>query len=56
MSFYSNSLGVAIAQSTYATDVGDEIAALLLLLDRVEFEGLPVQAVALHANHQFRRG
>ena len=36
VSLYSNSLGVAIAQSTYATDVGGEIAALLALLERVE--------------------
>ena len=36
VSLYSNSLGVAIAQSTYATDAGGEIAALRQLLDRVE--------------------
>ena len=46
VSFHSNSLGVAIAQSTYATDAGGEIAALRLLLDRVELEGLLVQADA----------
>ena len=50
VSLYSNSLGVAIAQSTYATDAGGEIAALRQLLDRVELEGLLVQADALHAN------
>jgi hypothetical protein len=42
--------GVAIAQSTYATDTGGEIAVLRQLLDRVELEGLLVQADALHAN------
>lgn len=46
-------LGVAIAQSTYATDAGGEIAALRQLLDRVELEGLLVQADALHANRPF---
>jgi hypothetical protein len=50
VSLYSNSLGVAIAQSTYATDAGGEIAALRQLLDRVELKGLLVQADALHAN------
>jgi hypothetical protein len=53
VSLYSNTLGVAIAQSTYATDVGGEIAALRQLLDRVELEGLLVQADALHANRPF---
>ena len=53
VSLYSNSLGVAIAQSTYATDTGGEIAALRQLLDRVELEGLLVQADALHANRPF---
>ena len=47
---YSNTLGVALAQSTYATDVGSGIAALRQLLDRVELEGVLVQADALHAN------
>jgi hypothetical protein len=58
VSLYFNSLGVAIAQSTYATDAGGEIAALRQLLDRVELEGLLVQADALHANrlHQQARG
>jgi hypothetical protein len=53
VSLYSNNLGVAIAQSTYATDAGGEIAALRQLLDRVELEGLLVQADALHANRPF---
>ncbi len=44
---------MAIAQSTYATEAGGEIAALRLLLDRVELEGLLVQADALHANRLF---
>jgi hypothetical protein len=50
VSLYSNKLGVAIAQSTYATDAGSEIQALRELLDRVELSGLLVQADALHAN------
>ena len=54
VSLYSNSLGVAIAQSTDATDAGGgEIEALRQLLDRVELEGLLVQADALHANRPF---
>ena len=53
VSLYSNSLGVAIAQSTYATNAGGEIAALRQLLDRVELEGLLIQADALHANRPF---
>ena len=53
VSLYSNTLGVAIAQSTYATDAGGEIAALRQLLDRVDLEGLLVQADALHANRPF---
>jgi hypothetical protein len=54
VSLDSQSLGVEIAQSTYATDAGGEIAALRQLLDRVELEGLLVQAVALLANRPFR--
>ena len=50
---YSNTLGVAIAQSTYATDAGSEIGALRELLDRVELTGMLVQADALHANRPF---
>jgi hypothetical protein len=46
-------LGVAIDQLTYATDTGGGIAALHNLLDRVELEGLLVQADALHTNHTF---
>jgi len=44
---------VAIAQSTYATDAGGEITALRQLLDRVELEGLLVQANPLHPNRGF---
>jgi hypothetical protein len=44
---------VAIAQSTYASDAGGELAALRQLLDRVELEGLLVQADALHGNRGF---
>ncbi len=53
VSLYSNTLGVAIAQSTYATDAGGKIAAMRQLLDRVELDGLLVQADALHANRGF---
>ncbi len=53
VSLYSNSLGVAIAQSTYATDAGSEIGALRELLDRVDLTGMLVQADALHANRPF---
>ena len=49
-SLYSNTLGVAIAPITYATVVGGEIAALRQLLDRVDLNGLLLQADALHAN------
>jgi hypothetical protein len=48
-----NNLGVTIAQNTHAADSGGEIAALRQLLDRVEREGLLVQAEALHANRLF---
>ena len=49
-------LRVAITQSTDATDAGGgEIEALRQLLDRVELEGLLVQADALHANRPFSR-
>jgi hypothetical protein len=44
VSLYSNTLGVAIAQSTYATDAGGKIAALRQLLDRVDLKGVLIQA------------
>ncbi len=53
VSLYPNALGVAIAQSTYATDAGSEIGALRELLDRVDLTGMLVQADALHANRPF---
>jgi hypothetical protein len=53
VSLYSNSLGVAIAQSTYATDDGSEIGALRELLNRVDLTGMLIQADALHANRPF---
>ena len=53
VSLYSNTLGVVIAQNTYATDAGGEIAALCQLLNRVDLNGLLVQADALHANRPF---
>lgn len=49
----SNNLGMAMAQSTYATDAGGVITAMRQLLDRVELKGLLVQAEALHANRPF---
>jgi hypothetical protein len=53
VSLYANTLGVAIAQSTYATDEGGEITALRALLEHVDLEGVLVQADALHANRPF---
>ncbi len=53
VSLCSNTLGVAIAQSTHATDAGGELAVLRQLLDRVQLEGLLVQADALHVNRGF---
>jgi hypothetical protein len=53
VSLYSQSLGVAIAQTTYSTDAGGEIQALRQLLEAVELEGVLVQADALHANRPF---
>jgi len=53
VSLYSQTLGVAIAQTTYATDAGGEIQALRQLLEAVELEGVLVQADALHANRPF---
>ena len=38
VSLYSNNLGVAIAQNTFAADAGGEIAALSKLLDWVEIK------------------
>ncbi len=53
VSLYSQSLGVAIAQTTYATDAGSETLALRQLLEAIELEGVLVQADALHANRPF---
>ncbi len=53
VSFYSQSLRVAIAQTTYATDAGSETQALRQLLEAIELEGVLVQADALHANRPF---
>ncbi|MFN9548259.1 MAG: hypothetical protein ACK6AD_14550 [Cyanobacteriota bacterium] len=49
VSLYANTLGVAIAQSTYASDEGGEIAALRALLEHVELEGVLVQRKMLAA-------
>jgi len=53
VSLYSETLGVVIAQTTYATDASGEFQALLLLLEAVELGGVLVQADALHANRPF---
>ncbi len=53
LSLHSQSLGVAIAQTTYATDPGSETQALRQLLEAIELEGVLVQADALHANRPF---
>jgi hypothetical protein len=53
VSLYSQSLGVAIAQTSYATDAGSETQALRQLLDAIELEGVLVQADALHSNRPF---
>ena len=53
VSLYSQSLGVAFAQTTYATDASGEIKALRRLLETVDLEGVLVQADALHANRPF---
>ena len=50
---FGKSLGVAIAQTTYATDASSEIQALRQLLEKVELDGILVQADALHANRPF---
>jgi hypothetical protein len=56
VSLCSQTLGVAIAQTTEATDASGEIQALLRqLLEAVELDGVLVQADALHANRPFPR-
>jgi hypothetical protein len=53
VSLYSNKLGVAIAQSTYAADTSGEIEDLRQLLDRIELKVLLAQADTLPANRPF---
>jgi hypothetical protein len=53
VSLYSQTLGVAIVQTSYATDTSGEIQALRQLLEAVELDGVLVQADALHANRPF---
>ena len=53
VSLYSRGLGVAIAQTTYATDVSGEIQALRQLVDAVELDGVLVQADARYPNRPF---
>ncbi len=53
VSLYSQQLGVAIAQATYATDESSETAALQRLLRGIELTDVLVQADALHGNRPF---
>ncbi len=53
VSLYSQSLGVAIAQTSYAFDACSETQALRQLLDAIELEGVLVQTDVLHANRPF---
>jgi len=53
VSLYSQTLGVAIDPTTYATDASGEIQALRQLLEAVELVGVLVQADALHASRPF---
>ena len=53
VSLYSQTLGVAIAQTTYTTDASSEIQTLRQLLEAVELDGVLVQADALHAYRPF---
>jgi len=53
VSLYSQSLGVAIGQTTYATDASSDIQTLRQLLEVVDLDGVLVQADALHANRPF---
>jgi hypothetical protein len=50
VSLYSQQLGVAIAQTTYATDESSETAALKRLLSGIELSDVLVQADALHGS------
>lgn len=52
---HSASLGVAIAQTTYATEAGGDIQATSQLLQAVELEGVLVQADVLIAVKHCRR-
>ena len=53
VSLYSQQLGVAIAQTTYATGESSETAALQRLLSGIELTDVLVQADALHGNRPF---
>lgn len=53
MSLYSQQLGVAIAQTTDATDESSETAALKRLLSGIELSDVLVQADALHGSRPF---
>ena len=46
VTLYSQTLGIAIAQTTHATDASGEIQALRLLLEAVELEGVLVPPVS----------
>jgi hypothetical protein len=53
VSLYSQTLDVAIAQTTYATDASGEIQGLRQRLEAVQLDGVLVQADVLHANRPF---
>jgi len=53
VSLFYQSLGVAVAQTTYATDASGDIQALRQLLEAVELEGVLIQADALHTQRPF---
>ena len=52
INLHSQCLGMAIAQTTYATEISGEIQALSQLLEAVKLEGLLVQADMLPANRK----
>lgn len=53
MTLYSAALGLAIAQSCYATTQVNEHAELKKLLGELDLEGVLIQADALHMHKAF---
>lgn len=53
VTLYSAALGVAIAQTCYATDENHERAVLQKLLGELDLEGVLIQADALHTQRSF---